>query len=256
MILNSKVIGDSSSKLIILHGFLGMSNNWKTYANKMQETGFEIHLLDQRNHGESFHSIDFNYEIMAKDILDYFNHNKIYKASLIGHSMGGKTAMMFSSMYPEFVDKLIVVDILPIAYKSNFRQIFDCLYSIDLKKISSRKDADELLKNKIKDYLMRGFLLKNLQRNDVGNFNFKFNLEVLKSKFFEVEKALKLKNPFNGNVLFVKGEKSNYIDLTNLEMIANNFPKFKIVEIPQAGHWVHSENPEMFFNETNIFLKN
>ena len=256
MILNSKVIGESSSKLIILHGFLGMSNNWKTYANKMQETGFEIHLLDQRNHGESFHSIDFNYEIMAKDILDYLNHNKISKASLIGHSMGGKTAMMFSSMYPEFIEKLIVVDILPIAYKSNFRQILECLYSIDLKKISSRKDADELLKNKIKDFVMRGFLLKNLKRNDLGNFNFKFNLEVLKLKFFEVEKALKLKNPFNGNVLFIKGEKSNYVDLTNLEMIEKNFPKFKIVEIPKAGHWVHSENPEMFFNETNIFLKN
>ena len=153
MILKGKIIGDSSLKLIILHGFLGMSNNWKTYANKMQETGFEIHLLDQRNHGESFHSIDFNYEIMAKDILDYLNHNKISKVSLIGHSMGGKTAMMFSSMYPEFIDKLIVVDILPIAYKSNFRQILECLYSIDLKKISSRKDADELLKNKIKDFV-------------------------------------------------------------------------------------------------------
>tara|TARA_Y100000741_G_C18150887_1_gene517177 strand:+ start:147 stop:917 length:771 start_codon:yes stop_codon:yes gene_type:complete len=256
MILNSNIIGKSSSKLIVLHGFLGMSNNWKSYAKKMQDKDFELHLIDQRNHGDSFHSSEFNYKIMADDIFNYLNLKKISKVSIMGHSMGGKTAMMFSSLYPSLVDKLIIVDILPIDYQSNFSNIFKYLNSMDLKNISSRKEADIFLKNKIQDSSMRGFLLKNLQRKNNGKFNFKFNLNVLKSKFNEVELAPKLKSPFLGDVLFVKGEKSKYIDPINLDKATIFFPKLKFIEIPNAGHWVHVENPEIFFERINYFLKN
>ena len=109
MLLKSKIIGQGPSPLIILHGFLGMSDNWKTYAKKMSSLGFQIHLIDQRNHGNSFHSNEFNYKILAQDLKFYIDFHKIKNFSLIGHSMGGKTAMMFSSLYPMEINKLIIV---------------------------------------------------------------------------------------------------------------------------------------------------
>ena len=106
MLLKSKIIGQGTNPIIILHGFLGMSDNWKSYAKKMSSLGFQIHLLDQRNHGNSFHSNDFNYTFLAQDLYNYISHYKINNPSIIGHSMGGKTAMMFSSLYPTVINKL------------------------------------------------------------------------------------------------------------------------------------------------------
>ena len=124
MLLKSKIIGNGSEALIILHGFLGMSDNWNSYAKKINDKGFQIHLLDQRNHGESFHSEEFNYEILSNDLKYYIDYHQIKNFSLIGHSLGGKTAMMFASTYPNTVKKLIVVDILPIYYKNDYENIF------------------------------------------------------------------------------------------------------------------------------------
>ena len=255
MLLKSKIIGKGPIPLIILHGFLGMSDNWKSYGKKMSSFGFQIHLLDQRNHGESFHSNDFNYTFLAQDLYNYIDHYKIYNFSIIGHSMGGKTAMMFSSLYPTAINKLIIVDVLPISYKSNFQNILDSLKSIDLNTIKSRKDANIILEKTITESSIRGFLLKNLYRNNKNKLAFKFNLNVLHSKFYEVEKAIDLLIPFNGKSLFVKGEKSNYILESEIEKTKMFFPNLKLITIPDSGHWVHYENPEIFFEETMNFLK-
>ena len=133
MLLKSKIIGNGSEALIILHGFLGMSDNWNSYAKKINDKGFQIHLLDQRNHGESFHSEEFNYEILSNDLKYYIDYHQIKNFSLIGHSLGGKTAMMFASTYPNTVKKLIVVDILPIYYKNDYENILQSLKSLDFK---------------------------------------------------------------------------------------------------------------------------
>ena len=124
MILNSKVLGSSKKKIIILHGFLGSLDNWITFSKKISENNFEVHLLDQRNHGKSFHSNEFNYELMVKDLHEYMSKFNINSVSIIGHSMGGKTAMLFSLIYPDLVEKLIVVDILPVSYNKNYDLIF------------------------------------------------------------------------------------------------------------------------------------
>jgi len=173
MLLKSKIIGQGPNPLIILHGFLGMSDNWKTYAKKMSSLGFQIHLIDQRNHGDSFHSNDFNYTFLAQDLYNYINHYKINNFSIIGHSMGGKTAMMFSSLYPMEINKLIIVDILPISYKSNLQNILDSLKLIDLNTIKSRNEANIILEETIDEVSIRGFLLKNLYRNNKNKLDFK-----------------------------------------------------------------------------------
>ena len=129
MILHSKVLGSSKNKIIILHGFLGSLDNWITFSKKISENNFEVHLIDQRNHGKSFHSIEFNYELMVNDLHEYISKFNINSVSIIGHSMGGKTAMLFSLIYPDLVDKLIVVDILPVNYNKSYDLIFDSLLS-------------------------------------------------------------------------------------------------------------------------------
>ena len=164
MLLNSQVSGSGNHVLIVLHGFLGMLDNWKSFAKRMDQNKYQIHLVDQRNHGKSFHNNLFNYEILATDLKNYIDHYKIKKFSLIGHSMGGKTAMMFSSMYPELIKKLIIVDILPIYYSNDYNKIIDSLKSLDLKKLVSRVNIDKALESEFKEPTFRAFLLKNLYR--------------------------------------------------------------------------------------------
>ena len=255
MLLKSKIFGHGDHVLIVLHGFLGMSDNWKSFAKKMNEKLFQVHLLDQRNHGESFHSKDFNYEILADDLKFYINFHKIQNCSVLGHSMGGKTAMMFSNMYPQFLKKLIIVDILPIFYKNDYLKILNSLKSLNLKKLKSRKDVDKALESEMKDPSFRSFLLKNLQRVSNQEFGFKIDLEIISNNLDEVEKELPSNLFFNGDVLFIKGKKSNYINDTNSHNISKQFPKYKLVEISNAGHWVHAENLNDFFNETVLFLE-
>ena len=165
MILNSKVLGSSKKKIIILHGFLGSLDNWITFSKKISENNFEVHLLDQRNHGKSFHSNEFNYELMVKDLHEYMSKFNINSVSIIGHSMGGKTAMLFSLIYPDLVEKLIVVDILPVSYNKSYDLIFDSLLSINLKQIKSRNEFNLHLKKYFDDHGFILFLSKNLKRS-------------------------------------------------------------------------------------------
>ena len=255
MLLKSKIIGEGSNVLIVLHGFLGMSDNWNSFAKKIDNQGFKIHLLDQRNHGESFHSKEFDYELLANDLKYYIDYHQIKSFSLIGHSMGGKTAMMFSSYYPDAINKLIIVDILPKYYKNDYQNILKSLKSINLNSISSRLEADKALSSSIKAPSFRAFLLKNLKRINKNEFAFKIDLNIFLDKLGEVEKALSTDLYFGGETLFIKGENSDYINNQNFNSVHNNFPKSQLVEVSNAGHWVHAENLDNFVEETLLFLK-
>jgi len=169
--------------------------------------------------------------------------------------MGGKTAMMFSSFFPELIDKMIVVDILPIYYKNDYATILNSLKSLDLEKLRTRSEIDKALKNDFKELSFRSFLLKNLHRIDKDKLGFKIDLDIILNNLNEVEKSLPNKLFYGGEVLFVKGEKSNYINDSNINSLINQFPKYKIVEIQNAGHWVHAENLNDFIKETLLFLE-
>ena len=248
MILNSKVLGSSKKKIIILHGFLGSLDNWITFSKKISENNFEVHLLDQRNHGKSFHSNEFNYELMVKDLHEYMSKFNINNVSIIGHSMGGKTAMLFSLIYPDLVEKLIVVDILPVSYNKSYDLIFDSLLNINLKQIKSRNEFNLHLKKYFDDDGFILFLSKNLKRSLDGSFEYKSNIKVLRKTYSNVTSFINFHKEYRKEVLFIKGENSDYIDSENLKITSKIFPYYKLTEIKNAGHWIHHENPDDFFS--------
>lgn len=240
--------------MLILHGFLGMNDNWKTLGNEFAEAGFEVHLIDQRNHGRSPHSSEFNYLELAKDVKEYIDQHALKDVILIGHSMGGKTAMTLASLFPHLVEKLIVVDIAPKYYAPHHQQILEGLTAVNEAKLSSRGDADDLLTNYIKEPAVRMFLLKNLHYKEKNLLSLRLNLESLKENIEELGQALPDDYTFNKPTLFIKGEKSNYITSEDERLIKRHFSEAEINSIPGAGHWVHAENKDAFFDTVINFI--
>ena len=253
MVLHSRIIGEGKP-LVILHGFLGSGDNWKTLGNKFAAAGFQVHLVDQRNHGKSFHSDDWSYEFMVKDLKEYCLYHSLEHISLLGHSMGGKTAMAFATSYPEMVEKLIIADIGPKAYPSHHHDILKALGSLDFETLSTRGEADIVLSNYIKDIGTRQFLLKNLYWESKGKLGLKINLPVLIEKISEVGRVLDQDAVYEGESIFVRGEYSGYIEDVDEMGIKRQFPKAKIATVSGAGHWLHAENPTDFYHIVINFL--
>ena len=253
MILHSNIIGEGKP-FVILHGFLGMGDNWKTLAKQFSESNYQVHLVDQRNHGRSFHSEDFDYELMADDLKAYCEEHNLNDIILLGHSMGGKTAMLFSTLYPELVKKLIVADISPRYYPVHHDTILEGLSSLDFSEIKSRGEADKALSNYIKDQGIRMFLLKNLYWVEKGQLGLRINLPVLKDNVAEVGEALPIHATFEKDTLFLRGDRSEYIGEQDEAIIHRHFPNSEIVTISNAGHWLHAENPEDFYQAVINFL--
>ena len=251
-ILHSKIIGEGKP-LIILHGLFGMLDNWQALAKEFA-CFFETHIIDLRNHGRSFHANQHNYELMSEDLLSYLNAYNLDEVYLIGHSMGGKVAMTFACMYPESVQKLVVVDIAPKYYPPHHQEILSGLNAVEQAKIKSRKGADQILSQYFSESAMRQFLLKNLYWRSSKELTFKFNLNVLSDQIENVGQALHNDALFDRPTLFIVGQSSNYIKETDVELIESHFPDFEIVEIPNSGHWVHAENPDQFFDKVSRFL--
>ncbi|WP_282179156.1 alpha/beta fold hydrolase [Maribacter stanieri] len=251
--LHSVILGEGKP-LCILHGFLGMLDNWKTIGSLFADNGFCVHLIDQRNHGKSFHSPDFNYDILADDLLNYLENHNIEKTDVIGHSMGGKTAMQFACSYPERVHKLLVADIAPKYYPPHHQEIINGLNSIDTSNLKSRKDADEQLKKHLSNLGIRQFLLKNLDRDEDKKLCFKFNLAVLSEKMEEIGDNISSTDSFDGPTLFLRGDKSEYVAKNDIEIIQQHFPKATVETVDNAGHWLHAENPEQFFEKSLAFF--
>jgi pimeloyl-ACP methyl ester carboxylesterase len=253
MVLHSNIIGEGKP-FIILHGFLGMGDNWKTLAKQFSNLGFQVHLVDQRNHGRSFHDSEFNYEVLAADLKQYCSHHTINNMVLLGHSMGGKTAMLFAALYPELISKLIVADISPRFYPVHHDAIMEGLCSLNFEEISSRKEAEIQLSNYVSDAGTRQFLLKNIYRISPSVLGLRINLKVLKTNVSEVGEALPSNLNFQKDTLFLRGDKSEYISTQDEALIKHQFPTAVVKTISNAGHWLHAENPVEFFNSVCSFI--
>ena len=253
MILHSNIIGEGKP-FVILHGFLGMGDNWKTLAKQFSESNHQVHLVDQRNHGRSFHSEDFDYELMAEDLKAYCKEHNLNDIVLLGHSMGGKTAMLFAALFPELVSKLIVADISPRYYPVHHDAILEGLSKLDFSEIKTRGEADKTLSNYVKDTGTRMFLLKNLYWVEKGQLGLRINLPVLKNNVSEVGEAFPIHATFNKDTLFLRGDKSEYIGEQDEAIIHRHFPNSEIVTIKNAGHWLHAENPKDFYEAVINFL--
>ena len=255
MNLHSNILG-TGQPFVFLHGFLGMSDNWKTLGTKFSEEGYEVHLIDQRNHGRSFHNEVFNYDVMVEDLRKYCKEHQLEDIILLGHSMGGKTAMLFAVEYPEIVSKLIIADISPRYYPTHHDDILKGLSSLDFQSLKSRGEAEDQLKRYVPDLGTRQFLLKNLYWKEKGTLALRMNLEVLKDQVNEVGEALPMHTKFEEDTLFLRGDRSEYISLQDEGVILSHFPKAKIITISNAGHWLHAENPTDFYVAVKDFLDN
>lgn len=253
MILHSNIIGEGKP-FVILHGFLGMGDNWKTLARQFSNSNFEVHLVDQRNHGRSFHDDGFDYELMAQDVKLYCQERNLKDIVLLGHSMGGKTAMLFAAIYPELVSKLLVADISPRYYPVHHDVILKGLNSLDFSEIKSRGKADEALSKYVSDPGTRMFLLKNLYWVEKGQLGLRINLPILEENVSEVGEAFPIHAVYEKDTLFLRGDKSEYIGESDESIIQRHFPNSKIVTISNAGHWLHAENPKEFYKEVMGFI--
>lgn len=253
MQLNFKTFGQGPA-IIVLHGLFGSLDNWVSHGRQLGQS-FSVYLIDQRNHGRSPHDPEWSYQLMAEDLHDFMDQQGIFSASLLGHSMGGKTVMQFAAEFPERIEKLVVADMAPKAYPPHHDEILSALVGLDLQAITSRSEADPLLAKRIADPAVRQFLLKSLTREADGDaYRWKFNLSVIAEKYAEILHAIKLDFPFEKPTLFISGGKSGYVKEEDHAAILEDFPAARFVVIPEAGHWLHAEAPAHFMEILLDFL--
>ncbi|MEM7548788.1 MAG: alpha/beta fold hydrolase [Bacteroidota bacterium] len=252
MKLFNRVYGEGKP-LIILHGLLGSSDNWVTLAKKYAEQ-FKVIIPDQRNHGNTEHSEDFSYALMSDDVLELYESEGISSAFMIGHSMGGKVAMNFACDHPKLVEKLIIADIGPKKYPIRHENLFKALLGLELKDYSSRGEIDKKLSESIPNFGERQFLMKNLDRNQDGTFSWKANLEVLFEKLDAIGEELNDSKRFDKSSLFLRGGNSDYILDEDDQKIKQHFPNSSLQTFDKSGHWLHAEQPQLFFDSTMKLL--
>lgn len=253
MELNYKSFGQGDP-VIILHGLFGTLDNWQSIA-KVLADDYLVFIIDQRNHGRSPHLNGMNYPLLAEDLLDFMEAHWIYRANIIGHSMGGKTAMQFALNYPDMVNKLAVIDIAPKAYPGGHEDIFDALLALDLSSLNSRQQAQDFLAARINSPDVLQFLLKNLSRDADGQYAWKMNLPVIHQHYQDILSAIDHDTPFGESTLFIRGARSAYVSDDDIGLIKRLFPKASIQTIPEAGHWVHAEAPDAVISALKAFLK-
>jgi esterase len=256
MLLHFKEYGQGRP-LILLHGLLGSLDNWHSIAQQLAER-FQVFALDQRNHGQSPHSAEMGYQLMAEDVNEFLTARGIGSVSLIGHSMGGKTAMQFALQFSGKVEKLLVEDITPRAYPPEHNKIFAALLALDLSKYAARQEIENALAPEIPSLVMRRFLLKNLGRNPEGasdgTFFWRTNLRGISENYAPLGAPVAGAVPFEKPVLFIRGGKSNYMKPEDEPVIRALFPRAEIKTIAEAAHWVHGDRPEEFLRLALDFL--
>lgn len=250
--LHYEVFGEEQAPpLVILHGFLASSRNWRQMAKRLSSR-FRVYVPDQRNHGASPHVEQMDYPLMASDLAAFMDRLGLESTTLLGHSMGGKTAMWFALNYPERVSGLLVADIAPVAYQHNFDRIIEALDRLPLASLSNRKQADDFLTEAIPDMGFRQFLLQNLVLRD-GQYVWRINLDYCQQSADHIVGFPSVEGVpgFAGDTLFIAGENSTYF---RPEAVPALFPNAAVATIANAGHWLHAEQPERFVKVVEDFV--
>ncbi|MDB5228955.1 MAG: alpha/beta hydrolase fold protein [Bacteroidota bacterium] len=253
MQLNYKKTGETGENIIILHGLLGSLDNWHTIAKFLSEN-YRVYTIDQRNHGRSPHSEEMNYEVLANDIVEFCAQQSIQKTIVIGHSMGGKTAMYLALEHPELVKKLIIVDIAPILYEGEQDEILSAMSQAPLQKAKTREEIESFLQPRIPNHGVRQFILKNLSRSEAGGFEWKCNVEALTKNYQLLMDFPSTEKTYEGATYFIRGEQSGYINDDGWAACKKYFPNAELYVVNYAGHWVHADNPEQFLETVKVVL--
>jgi pimeloyl-ACP methyl ester carboxylesterase len=253
----AQVSASSQVPIIIIPGLFGSSVNWRSFARKLSETRHVV-AIDQRNHGKSPHDEAHSYADMVADLHEFCQQHNLSKVTLCGHSMGGKTAMLFALLHPELVDQLIVLDIAPVEYDHSHAPFLSKLMEVPLDTLASRKEADRALQIAIDDNATRLFLLQSLAGSP-GEYHWRINLSVLNRYMSEItgfpdgytngEYVSELQT------LFVFGELSHYVLPEHHASILKLFHNAEFVGVPEAGHWLHVEQPQLVLDAINNFVK-
>ena len=245
----------SGKPLVILHGLFGSGKNWQSHARQFADQS-QVFMVDLRNHGQSFHADEMNYPVMADDVAQLLHRLGLSNCDILGHSMGGKVAMMLALQDPDLVARLIVADIAPVAYFHHYDDLINPILALPLETLESRAQADQLLRQNIPEDQLRAFLLQNLVREATG-WRWRVNWEVIQrdmewlTGFSELSQDWFIKLP----ALFLRGEKSDYIGEAEIEVIQQRFQNYRIETIEAAGHWLHAEKPEFFNRLVVDFLQ-
>jgi esterase len=253
MDLSFKKYGDQGQPLLILHGVFGMLDNWHSLSKKLSHHHV-VYSIDLRNHGQSPHNSEMTYEVMASDVAKLIKKEKLDQVILLGHSMGGKVAMKFATMYPDALLSLIIADIAPKRYKPGHLKIFKALKAIDFRSIKSRKEANKALADCIPDHGLVYFLMKNLTRHKDGSYGLKMNLEAIENAYDEIIGEITFDWPLSMPTLFLKGGDSNYVTEEDEHEIEKWFSNVEFDEVDEAGHWLHADHPEMFLEKVKSFI--
>jgi len=257
----------SGPPLIIVHGLYGSSDNWISIGKTLADN-YTVYLVDQRNHGQSPHHETHDYPSMRDDLIEFMDRHEMPKAIFIGHSMGGKTAVFLSESHPERIVALVVIDIAPTAYGAEVpgnqaethRRIMDAMLEVDFSQADSREDVDKQLSNNIDSSRIRSFLLKNLVRNKDKQYHWKLNVPIIRKNLEGVLGGLDAKKYRGGEeiagfpVLFNRGEKSDYISDEDILVIQQIYPMARVSTLPDAGHWLHVEQPALLLKTIRYFL--
>lgn len=233
--------------MILLHGLLGSSRNWQTTGRDLAAQ-YHVVALDARNHGRSDHADQMGYDVLAGDLCTWMDAQSLAKVILVGHSMGGKTAMLFACRHPARVERLVVVDIAPVDYLwPAHRAEFAAMLELNLATLQSRAEAEHHFADRVADPGMRKFLATNLERDGNGRWRWLINLPVLTEALADLEKKpLRIEDRFDGPALFIAGGKSRYVLATDHSKIRQHFPAARIETIPDCGHNPHMEKRDEF----------
>ncbi len=239
--------------LLIIHGLFGSSRNWRTLGQQFAER-FNVIAVDLRNHGDSPHLDEMNYRVMAQDVNALLDQLELAEVSVVGHSMGGKVAMTLCQMFPQRIAQLVVADIGPVRYRHDYDDLIDAVMSLDMASISSRKLADTALSKGIPDPRIRMFLLQNLVMTDSG-MQWKLNWQALRQNISQIIDFEDVTDwDIDTPALFIYGELSNYLNTEVRELISRHFKRATFSSIANAGHWLHAEQPQQFYQAVNQFL--
>lgn len=252
-----RTYGNPANKtIVVLHGLLGLSDNWDYFGKRFAELGFYVIVPDMRNHGQSPKMEAFNYKVMARDVKQLLDYENVKRCYVIGHSMGGKIAMMLAFNNPQLVERLEVLDISPRRFDTPMEHVgfIAAMGAIDLKKVQRRSDVEEqLAKNNYEKRLLL-FLMKNLSYSHEHGFRWKPYLKSIYKNMTEIGKGLENQGVYNGETLFVRGGKSDYIKEKDLPVMKAQFPNYKMVTLEESGHWIHVDEPDGFMKATKEFL--
>ena len=248
--LNYMTFGDEKSPpVMIVHGLYGSGKNWGVIAKRLSDQFFVI-TVDLRNHGDSPWLDTHNYHVMADDLVEVINSLNI-KPNIIGHSMGGKAAMVLALKHPNLVRNLIIADIAPVKYEHDQSQFIEAMQKVDLSKVEKRSDATLALSKFVEDKSLQNFFTQSL---DIKAKRWKLNLKVLRSEMSEILSFPKIESEFSGHSLFLKGENSDYIKPEHRKLIESLFTKARFATFKEAGHWLHAEKPREFESAARLFF--